>query len=162
MQQEHEPGHNVRYDGHLQALPQQEVGNADGKYNSQKEYTKNIILVLKLQDWISSEVTQIRFSSAFDDHRMLLQHQPADVSKKESPVCIVRIRISLRVLVMYTMIPAPVDDIVLNGRRLHDHQKDPEGQLCLVRSVAEETMSASCHSESGEHDHEVHYTSKNT
>lgn len=57
---------------------------------------------------------------------MLLHHEPAHVAEKESPFRVMGIRICLTELVVYTMVTAPLVNVVLTGRRLHDHEEDPQ------------------------------------
>lgn len=84
------------------------------------------VLFLEADNWILQQVAHLDTGSPDQDVRVLLHHEPAHVTEEESPFRVMRISVCLTELVVNTMITAPLVNVILTGRRLHDHEEDPE------------------------------------
>lgn len=74
------------------------------------------------------------------------------MGKPKTPVAIVRIRITFRVLVVDTMVQGPGVGISLAGDRKQEDKNYLQRQFGLIRIVGPESVDTSSDSESGEDD----------
>lgn len=59
--------------------------------------------------------------ATLDQHvAMLADHQPAHVREEEASLCVVRVGVGVRELVVHTMVAHPLVDVVLEGDRLEE------------------------------------------
>lgn len=72
-------------------------------------HTTNIVL----SNGVSKRLFYLRKFTFFFHVRMFLEKQPAHVSEEETTTRVVRVGISFRILVMYTMVTAPFVNIIL-------------------------------------------------
>lgn len=59
------------------------------------------------------EVLQLQLASLFDDVGMLADQQPADVGEEEAPLSVVGVGVRLRELVVDSVVPGPLVDVIL-------------------------------------------------
>lgn len=71
------------------------------------------LLSLEPDHRISQQVSDIQVSPLLDDISMLPNKQPPDVGEEEAPAGVVGVSVSLRVLVVDSMVPGPLEDVVL-------------------------------------------------
>lgn len=109
---------------------------------------------MELHDRILENVGHVQHLTLAHDFRMLVHHQPTDVSKKEASIGIVRIGIGLRELVMHSMVAHPVKQWILTGQREAQHQYNAKWSLCLVRPMAPQSMGTASDTESSKSAHQ--------
>ena len=79
-----------------------------------KKKSLKLLLSLYNTHWVSIEVRQVNLFALGFNIWMFSHHQPSAVGKEESPLCIVGVSISLRVLVMNPVITCPLNDVILS------------------------------------------------
>lgn len=108
-------------------------------------------LLLEHNHRILLQVTHINELALLLHLRMLTDQQPTHVGEEESPGGIMGICISVRELVMHSMISGPFVDRVLEGDRLQDHQEDSQWQASFVGLVGPQSMSSGCDPKGSRH-----------
>lgn len=89
-------------------------------------FVKNLLL-LESHNRILHNVVHADLTALLDDLGMLSHQQPANVGKEESAVGVVGISVSLRILVVNSMIASPLVNVILVKENL---------QLALKNSLA--------------------------
>ena len=81
-------------------IPRHQAGNDD----TEEQAERQVVASLKRYHRISLQVLQINVPSLYQDLRVFQHHQPAHVSKEETAVGVVRIRVRLRILVVEAVV----------------------------------------------------------
>lgn len=81
---------------------------------------------MELDHGIGQDIAHVDLLALMEHVRVFVHHQPAAVREPEAPVRVVGVSIGLRVLVVDTMIPHPVEDGVLAGNGEADGKDDPQ------------------------------------
>lgn len=74
------------------------------------------LLSLEPDDGVIQQVSEIQFPPLLYDVPVLAHEQPADVGEEEATAGIVRVRVRLGVLVVHTVVSAPLVDVVLHRK----------------------------------------------
>lgn len=74
------------------------------------------LLSLESDDGVIQQIGEIQLSSLFYDVFVLAHKQPANVGEEEAPHSIVRVCICLGELVVDTVVPGPLIDVILQGK----------------------------------------------
>jgi len=93
------------------------------------------------------QVTEVDLLAFPYDLRMLLDEQPADVGEKETSFGVVGIGIGLGILVVDSVVPGPLDDVVLKGDCLEEDEKEAEGEGGLEGAVRPEAVTPGRHTD---------------
>lgn len=107
-------------------------------------HSLSLLPLLKHDVGICFQVTHVDFLAIFDHFWMLPTHQPADVREEEAAICIVRIGIRVRVLVMLAMVSNPDPEAILSGQGVHVKEEYFDSSIRLERSMGPESMGAHC------------------
>lgn len=75
--------------------------------------THSHLLSLESDNGVIQKISEIQLSSLFYDVFVLAHEQPADVGEEEATAGIVGVCICLRVLVVHTVVSAPLVDVIL-------------------------------------------------
>lgn len=113
--------------------------------------TNHHSLLLEHNHRILLQVTHVDELALLLHLRMLTDQQPTHVGEEESPGGVMRVGISVRELMMDSMISGPFVDRVLEGDRLQDHQEDSQWQACFVGLVGPQSMRSGCDPEGSRH-----------
>lgn len=118
----------------------------DGYLNckSLKRHSAFFLLVLKHEKRISFEITHVYFRAELLDVGMFLTHEPAHVREEETSACVMGVGVRVCEFMVNTMIANPLDDAVLEGHRLEEHEKIFKFSVCFVGTVSPETMCSCC------------------
>ena len=73
------------------------------------------LLSLEPDHGVSQQVGDVKLPPLLNDVPMLADIPPADVREEEAPAGIVWVSVRLRVLVMDSVVPRPLEDVVLQG-----------------------------------------------
>lgn len=74
---------------------------------------KRNLLSLEPDDGVVQQVGEVQLPALLDDVAVLAHEEPADVGEEEAAAGVVRVRVRLRVLVVHTVVPAPLVDVIL-------------------------------------------------
>lgn len=74
------------------------------------------LLSLEPDNRVIQQVREIQFPPLLYDVPVLAHEQPANVGEEEATAGVVRVRVCLRVLVVHTVVSAPLVDVVLHGK----------------------------------------------
>lgn len=88
------------------------------------------LLSLELDHRISKQVSDVKLSPLLNDIWMLANQQPPDVGEEEASARIVGVRICLRVLVVGSVVPGPLEDVILQ-RECRARVKGQNAWCCL-------------------------------
>lgn len=75
------------------------------------------LLSLEPDHRISQQVSDIKSFPLLNDISMLPNKQPPDVGEEEAPAGVVGVSIGLRVLVVDSVVPGPLEDVILQRER---------------------------------------------
>lgn len=84
------------------------------------------LLFLEHYNGISFQVTHIDLLALLFDIGMFSTQQPTHMGKEETTSGIVWICVSIGKFMMHTMISGPFVNVILEGQRLAQHQKDAQ------------------------------------
>lgn len=73
------------------------------------------LLSLESDHRIRQQVGEVKLSPLLNDILMFAHKQPPDVGEEEAPAGVVRVRVGLRVLVVDSVVPGPLEDVILQG-----------------------------------------------
>lgn len=135
-------------------------------------FYNNDLLFLKHDPWIGFQIGHVNFLAILNDLWMFPRHQPADMRKEKSPICIVRIGVRIGVFMVLPMISHPNIQTVLvtqekkltryrkkkknyfnfstnlTGQRVQPQEKYSEWQFGLERSMRPQTVRTHCDAQS--------------
>lgn len=114
------------HEGVVPRLAPEVDGDHSGQQEAEEYLQQDEMLLMETHHGIGQYVTHIDLSTTTQHIRMLQHHQPANVREEEASICIVRIGVCFRILMMHTMIAYPIVQGVLrreregNGKRERD------------------------------------------
>lgn len=103
----------LMHEGMVPRLTPEVDGNHGGQQETEEDLQQDEMFLMETHHRIGQNVTHIDLSAATQHIRMLQHHKPTDVGEEETAICIVRISIGFRILVMHTMIAHPIVQGVL-------------------------------------------------
>lgn len=72
-----------------------------------------VVPALPDDDRVLLEITHIDRRALADDVRVLADQEPAHVREEEAPLCVVRIRVCVRKLMVNSVVPHPLINVIL-------------------------------------------------
>lgn len=82
-------------------------------------FYNNNLLFLKHDPWIGFQIGHVYFLAILYDLWMFSRHQPADMRKEKSPICIVRIGVRIGVFMVLSMISHPnIQTVLVMGKKI--------------------------------------------
>lgn len=81
-----------------------------------------VVAVLEAHNWVGNQVAQVNLFAFLLDVRVLARQEPAYVGEEETALGVVRIGVGFAVLVVDSVVAAPLEDGVFEGQRLHAGQ----------------------------------------
>lgn len=123
------------------------------------------LLFLESHNRVLHNIIHANLTALSDDLRVLAHEKPTNVSKEEAAVSVMGVSVSLRVLVVDSMVTTPLVNVILYKKKgninnqfsfknvekviylkshsLDKSEENTKGQASLVRAVSPETMAAS-------------------
>lgn len=90
------------------------------------------LLSLESNHRISQQVSEVKLAPLLDDISMFANKQPPDMGEEETPAGIVRVSIGLWVLVVDSVVPGPLKDVILQ----REHRSRVKRQSTLLESFS--------------------------
>jgi hypothetical protein len=128
-----------------EVLSPEEHGKGRREEEAAEEDEWEVVLFLEGDDRVSGEVREVETLALLNESRVLPAEEPAHVSKEKPTLGIMRIGMGLGVLVMNTVVPAPLPNAVLEGNGLEEGEEDSEGEAGFVRLVRPEPVTTRRH-----------------
>lgn len=82
------------------------------------------LLSLEPDNRVIQQVSEIQFPPLLYDVPVLAHEQPANVGEEEATAGVVRVRVCLRVLVVHTVVSAPLVDVVLHRKAWRGERRE--------------------------------------
>lgn len=124
MQHHHSSNHPTKIESGHWAFTPTVHRNRNGKTNAQDDKQRNVESVLAPDDPVVAEVAEVELISGRLHHGRLLQAPPANVRVEEASTGVLRIGISVRVLVVRSVVSGVAEGAAVHGHRLEGGEEE--------------------------------------
>jgi len=107
-------------------------GDGSGQEETDQEDQLQVMSSLELQQGVLVEISEVDILALDADVWVLFDHEPAHMCEEESATGIMGVSLGLRVLVVNSVVTGPLDQIILEGDAVAEHEEDPKRCLSLV------------------------------